>query len=116
MCTSTAHCASGLHNRHSIIQSWVYLCDSEVLRLETLVTPACWIPVACDEAATCFFCSTLIELALKHQIPLPAYTENELRRLVFKDHYNSLDEYLRGFSYITAVMQQPEALERIAYE
>jgi adenosine deaminase len=60
--------------------------------------------------------STLIELARQHNVTLPAYTEAELRQLVFKDNHDSLDDYLRGFPYITAVMQQPDALERIAYE
>lgn len=59
----------------------------------------------------CRRCSTLIELAQKHGVTLPAYTEEELRSLVFKDNYDSLEDYLKGFSYITAVMQQPAALE-----
>lgn len=60
--------------------------------------------------------STLIELAKERGVTLPSETEAGLRELVFKDRYASLDEYLRGFSYTTAVMQDEESLERIAYE
>ncbi|GAB5034489.1 adenosine deaminase [Nannochloropsis oceanica] len=60
--------------------------------------------------------STLIELAQTHGVELPAYTEEGLRTLVFHDAYDSLVDYLRGFPPIVRVMQQPGALERIAYE
>lgn len=59
---------------------------------------------------------TLIELARERGVALPSETEAGLREQVFKDRYASLDEYLRGFAYTTAVMQDPEALERIACE
>lgn len=59
---------------------------------------------------------TLIELARKHRVKLPSYTEDGLRRLVFKDKYANLPEYLKGFAYTCAVMQTAESLERIAYE
>ncbi len=59
---------------------------------------------------------TLIELARERGVALPSETEAGLRELVFKERYASLDEYLRGFAYTTAVMRDPEALERIAYE
>lgn len=59
---------------------------------------------------------TLIELAKKDNIKLPAYTETELRKKVFKSKYNNLPEYLKGFAYTTAVMQKPQNIERIAYE
>jgi len=35
---------------------------------------------------------------------------------VFPEQYTSLEEYLRGFGYITTVLRTPEALERVAYE
>lgn len=60
--------------------------------------------------------ATLIELARESDIPLPAYTEKELRRRVFKDKYNNLGEYLRGFSYFGNVLQSESSLERVAYE
>ena len=59
---------------------------------------------------------TLIELAKEHRVKLPSYTEDGLRRLVFKDKYASLLQYLQGFAYTCAVMQTAESLERIAYE
>lgn len=59
---------------------------------------------------------TLIELAQEQKIALPSYTEEGLRELVFKEHYASLPEYLQGFAHTVAVMRNPEALERIAYE
>lgn len=60
--------------------------------------------------------STLIELAQEHGVQLPSYDEEELRRTVFKPHYDSLEEYLEGFQYLTKVMQSEAALERVAYE
>lgn len=59
---------------------------------------------------------TLIELAKEYKIDLPSYTEEGLKKLVFKDRYADLGEYLAGFIYTTAVMQTEEAMERIAYE
>ncbi|MCX7047939.1 MAG: adenosine deaminase family protein [Candidatus Sumerlaeota bacterium] len=60
--------------------------------------------------------ATLIELAREQKFVLPSFAEEGLRRLVFKDHYKNLGEYLQGFAYTTAVLQTPEALERAAYE
>ena len=60
--------------------------------------------------------STLIELAQKEGVELPAYTEKGMRQAVFKDKYASLVEYLKGFSYTGAVMQSAENIERVAYE
>jgi adenosine deaminase len=59
---------------------------------------------------------TLIDLARDYSVDLPSYTEEGLRELVFKDRYNSLGDYLKGFAYSVAVMQSEVALERIAYE
>lgn len=59
---------------------------------------------------------TLIELAQSRKINLPSYTEDGLRDLVFKDQYKDLPEYLQGFQYTCAVMQDADALERTAYE
>jgi len=60
--------------------------------------------------------STLIELAQKYNIALPAYDEAGLKKTVFKDRYESLPDYLKGFGYTVAVLQTAEALERVAYE
>jgi len=59
---------------------------------------------------------TLLELARGQKIKLPSNTEDGLRETVFKDRYRDLIEYLSGFQYTTAVMQTPEALERVSYE
>ncbi|HJN75082.1 MAG TPA: adenosine deaminase family protein [Myxococcota bacterium] len=59
---------------------------------------------------------TLIELAAGRGVDLPSQTEEGLYELVFKESYGSLTEYLAGFAYTCAVLQDPEALERSAYE
>jgi adenosine deaminase len=59
---------------------------------------------------------TLIELAKEQKIELPSYDEEGLKDLVFKENYADLPEYLAGFSYTTAVLQDPESLERTSYE
>jgi adenosine deaminase len=60
--------------------------------------------------------STLMELANEQGLKLPASDEEGLRRAVFKKKYTCLTEYLKGFQYVTAVLQTGEALERVAYE
>jgi len=59
---------------------------------------------------------TLISLARQHALPLPSYDPATLRRTVFPPAYDSLEDYLRGFGYITSVLRTPAALERVAYE
>lgn len=59
---------------------------------------------------------TIIDIAKEENIKLPSYTVDGLNELVFKDQYQSLEEYLKTFSYSTAVMQRPQYLEQIAYE
>lgn len=59
---------------------------------------------------------TLIELAKEHHVELPSYSESGLRDLVFKNGYADLNEYLHGFKFTVAVLQDPEALERVSYE
>jgi adenosine deaminase len=59
---------------------------------------------------------TLIELARERKLALPSWTEDGLRETVFKDRYADLVEYLQGFQYTCGVMQDPESLERVAYE
>lgn len=59
---------------------------------------------------------TLIELAKENKVNLPSYTEEGLKEKVFKEKYNSLNEYLEGFSYTCSVLQNKESLERTAYE
>jgi adenosine deaminase len=59
---------------------------------------------------------SLIEMAQERGVSLPAETEEGLRETIFKEPYSNLEEYLRGFAYTTAILQDPEALERAAYE
>lgn len=59
---------------------------------------------------------TLVELAHQYGVELPADTEAGLREQVFKDNYESLGDYLRGFAYTGAVLQSENALSRVAYE
>ncbi|MDE2293399.1 MAG: adenosine deaminase family protein [Elusimicrobia bacterium] len=59
---------------------------------------------------------TLIELAGAEGVTLPSQTEDGLRRLVFKASYASLAEYLHGFAYTCAVLQNAANLERVACE
>ena len=59
---------------------------------------------------------TLIELAKERNVNLPSFTEEGLNRLVFKESYKDLNEYLKGFQWTLSVLQDPEALERVSYE
>ncbi|MDP6524675.1 MAG: adenosine deaminase family protein [Kiritimatiellia bacterium] len=60
--------------------------------------------------------STLIELARAQGVKLPSYEEAGLQESVFKSSYASLKEYLRGFMFTTAVLQDAESIERVACE
>jgi len=60
--------------------------------------------------------STLIELARERGVALPSQSEQGLRDTVFRETYDSLSSYLAGFAYTGAVLQDAEALERVAYE
>lgn len=59
---------------------------------------------------------SLIDLARERGVELPSVTEEGMNALVFKPSYASLGEYLQGFAWTCAVMQDPEALERVGYE
>ena len=59
---------------------------------------------------------TLIELSREAKLKLPSYSEAGLRKLVFKDTYKDLPEYLHGFMYTCAVMTDLDNLTRIAQE
>jgi adenosine deaminase len=60
--------------------------------------------------------SSLIEMAKERGVALPSSTEEGMNELVFKDSYRDLNEYLAGFPWTLKVMQDPEGLERAAYE
>ena len=59
---------------------------------------------------------TLLELAKVHGVKLPSRTKSGLLELVFKRAYKNLPEYLRGFEFTVACLQDAESLERAAYE
>lgn len=59
---------------------------------------------------------TLIELAKARKIALPSASPDGLLELVFKRAYKNLPEYLKGFEFTVACLQDAESLERAAYE
>ncbi|MFN9704377.1 MAG: adenosine deaminase [Planctomycetota bacterium] len=59
---------------------------------------------------------TLIELARQHKVALPSRTPEGLLELVFKRAYRNLPEYLKGFEFTVACLQDAESLERAAFE
>jgi adenosine deaminase len=60
--------------------------------------------------------ASLIDLARERKVALPSETLEGLEALVFRPRYASLAEYLEGFRYTVAVLQDAEALERAACE
>jgi adenosine deaminase len=60
--------------------------------------------------------STLVDLARARGVRLPSETPEGLEELVFRPRYANLNEYLEGFRYTVAVLQDEEALERTAFE
>jgi adenosine deaminase len=60
--------------------------------------------------------SGLIDMAKRSKVELPSYSEEGLFKLVFKDSYQNLGEYLHGFQYTCAVLRDMENLEQAAYE
>lgn len=60
--------------------------------------------------------ATLVELCQQQDLPLPSYDADELNKILFKDSYKNLEEYLECFGYTTAALRTAEALERVSYE
>jgi adenosine deaminase len=60
--------------------------------------------------------ATLLELAHQRGVALPAKDAAGLARAMLVDDVASLEEYLEPFQVTLAVMQDVDALERIAYE
>jgi adenosine deaminase len=60
--------------------------------------------------------ATLLELALDRGVVLPATTPEALARTMLARSTNSLEEYLEAFRLTLAVMQDTDAIERIAFE
>jgi adenosine deaminase len=59
---------------------------------------------------------TLIELSREAKLKLPSYSEAGLRKLVFKDTYKDLPDYLHGFMYTCGVLTDLDNLTRVAQE
>lgn len=59
---------------------------------------------------------TLLELARDQRKPMPRDDAEALRDYMRVDDARNLEEYLERFSITLSVMQQAEAMERIAYE
>jgi adenosine deaminase len=59
---------------------------------------------------------TMIDLARRGRVALPSTDPDELRRFMLVDDARNLEDYLHRFDLTIALMQTPEAVERIAYE
>jgi len=59
---------------------------------------------------------TLIELSREAGAPLPSSDPGAIRRYMLVDHAHDLEEFLKKFDTTIAVLQTPEAIERVAYE
>ena len=64
----------------------------------------------------CLRPQTMLELARAQRVRLPADTPETLAATLSVKGAHSLEEYLTKYQYTLAVMQTPEALERIAHE
>lgn len=59
---------------------------------------------------------TMLDLAARTGVALPARTPDALRRYMRVDDARSLEDYLKRFDVTIALLQSPEAIERVAYE
>lgn len=59
---------------------------------------------------------TILELARERKVKLPATDPAKLRTLLVQDNAANLVEYLKAFDITLSVMQDYDALERIAFE
>ena len=59
---------------------------------------------------------TMVDLAHQEGIALPTYDVDELRAFMLVDDAHNLQEYLQRFDITIALLQTPEAIERVAYE
>ena len=60
--------------------------------------------------------STLIDLARAAGTALPSSDPEVIRKFMLVDHAHDLEEFLRKFDTTIAVLQTPEAIERVAWE
>ena len=59
---------------------------------------------------------TLIELSRAAGTSLPSSDPDVIRKFMLVDHAHDLEEFLKKFDTTVAVLQTPEAIERVAYE
>lgn len=59
---------------------------------------------------------TMLDLARGAGVELPARDADSLRRYMLVDDARDLEEYLRRFDVTIALLQDPDAIERVAYE
>jgi adenosine deaminase len=64
----------------------------------------------------CLRPETMIALAREARVSLPARDPETLRRFMRVDDATNLEEYLQPFDITIALLQTPEAIERVAYE
>lgn len=64
----------------------------------------------------CLRPQTMLELARSQSVRLPADTPGALAAALSVKGSQSLEDYLSKYQYTLAVMQTPDALERVAYE
>ncbi len=60
--------------------------------------------------------ATMIELARAAKIPLPTEDPEALRQWMLVSDARNLEDYLARFEYTIALLQVPDAIERVAYE
>ncbi len=64
----------------------------------------------------CLRVETILELAQERDVRLPATDPETLRNILVQDEAANLVEYLKAFDITLSVMQDYEALRRVAYE
>lgn len=60
--------------------------------------------------------ATMVDLARKAGVALPTSDPDALRRYMLVDDAQNLEEYLQRFDITIALLQDPEAIERVAWE
>lgn len=64
----------------------------------------------------CLRPGTMIDLARAAKVALPAPDAESLRKWMLVDDARDLEDYLKRFDVTIALLQDPEAIERVAYE
>ncbi|HET7042511.1 MAG TPA: adenosine deaminase [Gemmatimonadales bacterium] len=64
----------------------------------------------------CLRPATMVDLARTAKVELPARTPEALGRWMLVDDARDLEDYLKRFDVTIALLQDPDAIERVAYE